>query len=579
MARFAREGSPLDGWSKSRLNALKGRTEPRVFTPPLRELNRQTTLGYDVVDFATEVLGETLIPWQQWLLIHALELNDPWTLDTIHERTPSDQIFRFKKVVVLVARQNGKTTLGTVLALYAMYALNVPEILGVAQDLDVAEEVLQSVQDTIDDIPELAEGSLGMVKQAGKKAVRLNKEFGGSRYKVKAASRRAGRGLTGDLIFFDELREQQTWDAWGAITKTTDARASALVWCMSNAGDNASAVLKYLRLKAHEALGDPDGVLKAMEAEDLDSLLPAASDEDMDLDDLAKLNEQGDDGDQEKLIASSDDLAEDMDMVGFFEWSIPPSWDYRDPEGWPYANPSVGYTGLTGQTLAHNALNDPEPIFRTENGCQWVESLMQGPFPEGAWEAGWWDADENPGLDLPQIQGPAKACVDVPLNRSRAYITVGGTNEHGRIQIELATARAGLEWVCDWLEDMVDRGIVNEITGQTRGAPVAAVLEEAKHRGLPVTDWQGPDLSNGTARFYDAVVNNLLDHFKQPAVDMAAQRAKIKHTADGAMLIDRVNSPVDAAPLVGFAGTHWLLTRPEETRESDFDEDEGLLIL
>ena len=39
-----------------------------------------------------------LHPWQRWLLIHALELNP-------------DRTFRFRTVIVEVARQNGKTTI------------------------------------------------------------------------------------------------------------------------------------------------------------------------------------------------------------------------------------------------------------------------------------------------------------------------------------------------------------------------------------------------------------------------------------------------------------------------------------
>ena len=82
---------------------------PRIFTPPLRKLEPRTakteqrTLGYAVIDFATEVCGVDLFPWQKWLLIHALELLP-------------DGSFRYRNVVVLVARQNGKSTLSQALA-------------------------------------------------------------------------------------------------------------------------------------------------------------------------------------------------------------------------------------------------------------------------------------------------------------------------------------------------------------------------------------------------------------------------------------------------------------------------------
>ncbi|WP_287004645.1 MULTISPECIES: LAGLIDADG family homing endonuclease [Gordonia] len=80
---------------KSREVERKGREEPRVFTPPLRELTRETSHGWAAIAFAETVLGVTLFPWQKWLLIHALELDEV-------------SRYRFRTVVVLVARQNGK---------------------------------------------------------------------------------------------------------------------------------------------------------------------------------------------------------------------------------------------------------------------------------------------------------------------------------------------------------------------------------------------------------------------------------------------------------------------------------------
>src|SRR5689334_24962070 len=103
MAVAARSGS-----SGSRMAARPakrfGSEKPRIFTPPLRKLEPRSpatekrTLGYAVIDFATEVCEVDLFPWQRWLLIHALELLP-------------DGSFRFRNVVVLVARQNGKSTL------------------------------------------------------------------------------------------------------------------------------------------------------------------------------------------------------------------------------------------------------------------------------------------------------------------------------------------------------------------------------------------------------------------------------------------------------------------------------------
>ena len=75
-----------------------GCSEPRIFTPPKRELTRETSRGFECIDFAEQILEVELLPWQKALLIRALETNE-------------DGTYRFKTVVLLVARQNGKSTL------------------------------------------------------------------------------------------------------------------------------------------------------------------------------------------------------------------------------------------------------------------------------------------------------------------------------------------------------------------------------------------------------------------------------------------------------------------------------------
>ena len=85
-----------------------GVTLPRIYTPPLRPLDKNTSNGFAVIAFAEIMLHVHLYPWQQWLLVHALELLE-------------DGSYRFRKVIVLVARQNGKTTLMGVLAAWWLF--------------------------------------------------------------------------------------------------------------------------------------------------------------------------------------------------------------------------------------------------------------------------------------------------------------------------------------------------------------------------------------------------------------------------------------------------------------------------
>jgi len=149
-----------------------GAEVPRVFTPPMRKLEPRSaatekrTLGYAVIDFASEVCGVDLFPWQKWLLVHALELLP-------------DGSFRFRNVVVLVARQNGKSTLSQILSLFFLYVLATALVIGTAQDLDVAEEIWQGAVDIVEETPELDSLKERVVKVNGKKSLELKS---GERY-------------------------------------------------------------------------------------------------------------------------------------------------------------------------------------------------------------------------------------------------------------------------------------------------------------------------------------------------------------------------------------------------------------
>lgn len=500
--------------------------------------------------FAEEICGLTLIPWQRWLLIHMLELDPALTVDTMNDRGPLDPLFRFRRVIILVARQNGKSTLSQVLALFFMYVLGTRMVLGTAQDLDTAEEVWQGAVDLIEEVdedeepvrPELHQELDKVVRRNGKRSLNL---FGGIRYRVKAANRRAGRGLSAELAMLDELREHLTWEAWAAITKTTNARPSAMIVGLSNAGDAASVVLDYLRKAAHRALGDPDEIC----------------DDDLEVpDELLHELHDGEDWDGD----DSDDL--DEDTLGIFEWSAPPGCSKHDRDGWAQANPSLGYT-ISERTIAGDAASDPEWVFRTEVLCQWPDGAIHGPFEAGAWEAG--KDPESRRASNARVD----ACVSVAHDRSRSYVTIASTRDDGTTHVEVVAERAGTEWVKPWfLDDSKPDRATWRITGQTNGAPVSSLMQELAEAGLTIIDWAGPDLGRAHGAFFDAVENrDDEDHwlprvFHRPTskLDAAAAAAITKPLGDG-WVFDLRRSPVDVAPLQGAVGAYWLHDRPVDT--------------
>lgn len=494
-----------------------GCTEPRVFTLPLHDVDDpRWSLGPAVIRFAREVVEVELRPWQEWLLKHALELN-------------ADGSFRFRNVVVLVARQNGKSMLSQILALFFMYVLGVGLVIGTAQDLDVAEDIWQGAVDLVEETPKLDSQKLTVTKGSGKKSLILKT---GERYKVKAANRRAGRGLSGDLILLDELREHQSWDAWGAITKTTMAREDAQIWALSNAGDVTSIVLRYLRRMAHDSLGDPDGII------------------------AAEVEAVGDPDDEDEPQGDVED-----DTLGLFEWSAEPGCDVWDRDGWAQANPSLGF-GISERTIASAAKTDPEWVFRTEVLCQWSEGTLDSVFPPGAWDAG---RDEKSCIP---DGAPLFACVDVSWNRGMTHVAVAGFREDGKAHVEIVASRAGTDWVIPWLIDPSRSWA--QVTFQSAGAPVSTLSEKfaaavlASGEMLPVHPWGGPDFGRAHGDVFDAIVKREVFHLPQPVLDVAARTAVTRPVGDGLWAFDRKRSPRDCAPLIAATGAVWLLLRPEE---------------
>ncbi|MDR3068105.1 MAG: hypothetical protein LBU50_01190, partial [Cellulomonas sp.] len=430
-----------------------------------------------------------------------------------------------------------------VLALWLIYVHGFDLVIGTAQDLDVAEDIWATAVEIAEDNPELAAEIKRIVKTNGQKSLELVSR---RRYKVKATGRRAGRSLSADMLMLDELREHQTWDAWAALTKTTMAKSEALILALSNAGDASSVVLRHLRAMAHEALGDPDGIVAARQ----DPGPPTVTDTD---------DEDGD-GEPED---------EDPDQLAIFEWSMPPGVDKWDRDGWAQANPAMGHV-IPERNIAQAVRTDPDPVVRTEVFCQWVDFAKDGPFPPGAWQAG-----TDPASTIPE-DSPVVYGLDVSTDRTHTHIAVAGRQTDGLVQVEFAASRAGTDWPVGWFGARAGPDRPMTVVVQARGAPASSLLEDlAQVEHLDVVEVGGPDLASSTAKIYDLVtasgwdeqedgppVRRGLVHLPWPVLDVAAAVAVPKILDGGGMAWDRKKSPVDIAPLVAATFAVWAADRP-----------------
>lgn len=508
---------------------MLGSETATIFTPPKRRLTCKTSLGFECIQFAEEVLQVELFPWQKWFLIHALELNPSGT-------------FRFRTVLLLVGRQNGKSTLLQVLSLWRMYVDGAPLILGTAQNLDVAEEQWSAAVEMAEENEDLAAEIEKITRTNGKFALKLE---GGQRYKVAAATRKGGRGMSGDLIIMDELREHANWESWSAVTKTTMARRRAQTVGASNAGDASSVVLRSLRNKCLDALRDGETGKEAM---------------------------------------------------GIFEWSAmfwsehpdnpeKSSWKNKptaDRKGWAMANPSVGHPGgVSWEALEAAYGSDPDPVFRTECLCQWVGSARGGAFQDGLWES-----LTDPQSEIEPGTGYMLG-VDVSADGTTATISVAGRRADGLIHGEVIVSRTGTGWVKEWFTSpdaggqhaqRKDDPFLLGVVLQKSGAPASALIEGLEEAGVKVIPWGGPDLGIGTIQFYDLVRAKGLRHLNQEILSVAVNMAVARPVGD-TWYWDRRKSLVDIAGLVALTAAAWALARPPEKETPSAYDDAELLFV
>ena len=517
---------------------ILGVEQPRVFTPPKRELTPETSHGFAAIAFAEEILGVRLFPWQRWLLIHALELD---------EETDAP---RFRFIVTTVARQSGKTMLMLVLALWHLYALDSPTVIGTAQDLANAEKAWGEAVEWAQSIEELEE-LIEKVSLGHPKVMRL---LSGCQYRVAAASRKGGRGFSGDLVLLDELREHQSWDSWSAVTNTMNARPKAQAWAFSNAGDSLSVVLRYLRAQAHRELGWPDG--------------------DADADILEELDEE-----MAEYLADT----QDQQVLGWFEWSADPDAKRTDRHAWAQANPSMNHTDIVENCVTERAIaaamrTNPPHQFEIEVLCRWLSMSEAGPFPEGSWRETF-NNDAVPAADSARF-----VCLAMSWNRTRCYIARAAKDADGVPVVGIAADRNGTEWVIPWLIE--NRQTYTGIVIQSNGAPETSLIDDINNALLPsggpanitIVPWAGPDLGSATGLMFDRLERRSIKHLAHPGLDAAATSAAVKVFSQGAWVIDLAASPTDAAPLKAAIGAVWAAETTAPQRRSAYESKELLVV-
>ena len=486
-------------------NAPRGSVTPRLWTPPLVELTPATSYGYDLIDFARDVLGIELDPWERWLATHMCEL--------LPDMRP-----RFRIVLALVARQNGKSTLARCLILYWMFVDLIdmdigdkPFVVATSTDRSYAKKFWSATDEMIRRTPLL-------LPEAGKTRLTIGEEAivtsGGVEYGFAANNGSAGRSRTVHRALIDEVREHKSLDAWGAIKGAMNAVPYGQVVCISNQGEDDAILLDTLREPALSYIetgeGDP--------------------------------------------------------RLGLFEWSAPDGAEPTDVAALAQANPNLGnrvdLESLLGDAgRAMRAGGSELAIFRTEVMCQRVARLDPAIDP-GAWEA----AGTSTLPDLAEHRLRVALCLDVSIDETHATLMAAAVID-GVTYVDVVAAWDSISEVRKAIRLTVARVRPARFGWLPHGPAAALVADLAADRraSWPPRGMELTPITADTAAVCMAlpglVTAGAVRHARDPMTDAQVDRAARIRRGDTWVYGRRGVGPVDAVYALAGA-VHLARTMP-----------------
>ena len=497
------------------------------------ELTPATSYGFAVVLFARDVLKHPLDPWEEWTAIHMGEL--------LPDGRP-----RFRKYLILVARQNGKTELLVVLALFWLFVTRVAVVLGTSTKLDYAAEswrkackLARRTPDLNAEIPKRGGIRKANGEQVLWRADALEVELEeGSRYKIAASNEEGGRALTIDRLILDELRQHHDYSAWDASYDAMSAVPDAQAIMITNAGSDKSVVLNDTRDEAlrfiNTGVGDP--------------------------------------------------------RLGLAEYSSPEGASPIDIDALLQANPNAGR-----RILVEDLLNEAAAAmriggkklagFRTERMCQRVPA-MDNALDLDTWEREFDEAQLiplgvrhphvqagclDPG-DLSQVRARVTLCVEVSEDSLHATLYAAALLDDGRVRIDPVAAWTGSGCTKELMADLP--ALVAKVKPKKFGwlpsGPAAAIAArmgkraEWPPRGVVLEEItrDAPAVCMG---FAEQVTTGQIAHSGDPLLDAQVAVAEKQFTGKRwvfALGDDQVDAVYAAAGAVHLARTLPPATKP-----------------
>jgi phage terminase large subunit-like protein len=281
--------------------------------------------GHKVVDFARTFLhvskgvraGQPLIltNWQVALL------------DGLYERR-DDGLLRYRRSLIGLGRKNGKSLLGSVIALYGLIEGEPgAEVYSAAGDRQQARVVFNEAKWQITQSP-----ALSGVCKVYRDVIEIPST--GAIYRVLSSDAKLQQGLNPSTVIFDELHVQPNDDLFNALTLGSGARKDPNIVAITTAGF------------------------------DLDTV-------------CGRLYNYG-----KEIVAGT----KQDERFGFFWWEAKADCEIHDRDAWADSNPNLAEGLLDMDDMEVSMMQTAEVAFRRYRLNQWVRTDGESWLPKGAWE-------------------------------------------------------------------------------------------------------------------------------------------------------------------------------------------------
>lgn len=450
--------------------------------------------------------GIKLDVWQAWLIDRILErYPDDWPDRRLAGR------LRYRQCVVSIPRQNGKSVLGAIFALYGlMFHEAGPVVVGVASSAEQARIVYNRVLFVIQSNPSLKKRFAKMTETRG-----IKTKDGSGTYEIKASKGAALQGIPTSLSIVDELHITAP-AVWSALVQGTRTRRNGMVLGITTAGDEDSELL--IRLYK---LG-----MKACEPDTIES---------------GKLQ-----------------------RFGFFLWQAPEAVIPEDDdalEAWLLASNPGAYEGRVEiADMITDVRAEPEQDVIRYVGNLFVASVATFLPPEK-----WAQNERGKPFPDPGLDGYSRARVSIDRTPDWGHASIHiGVTRYGITHVEVVASivRPTIEILaeaCVNLNASVPGGV--ELFA-VDGYSLRDLGKELDRQGLNVHIGTQGDMLTASSLLYSRVIQRKIRHSGDELLRRQIPRAVRKNVGDGFRISRRDSSDIDAV-----IGTALLVLVCETTRD------------